>query len=187
MNFSRCPYFMQSNYTSSMVFLSFSSSSELRLRCAYMPSIVKLNDMMIRPPIKLNNVLIENVKCYLYVWETTTASQLVICLKRQVYNSCVLPASTRELCLDTDKTNNLRGQTKMERSILHITYKDRKTNIWVREMTKVIVDIISNVGKIMWSWAGHISTDKGDQPSGGGATKQILERHDLAEDSGRQA
>ena len=32
----------------------------------------------------------------------------------------------------------------MERSILNITYKDRKTNIWVRERTKVIY-VISNV------------------------------------------
>ena len=30
------------------------------------------------------------------------------------------------------------AQTKMEWSMLNITYKDRKTNIWVRERTKVI-------------------------------------------------
>ncbi len=34
----------------------------------------------------------------------------------------------------------------MERSMLNITYKDRKTNIWVRERTKVI-DIINTVRK----------------------------------------
>ncbi len=33
------------------------------------------------------------------------------------------------------------AQTKMERRILNITYKDRKTNIWVRERTELI-DII---------------------------------------------
>ena len=33
------------------------------------------------------------------------------------------------------------AQTKMERSMLNITYKDRRTNIWVRERTKLI-DII---------------------------------------------
>ena len=38
------------------------------------------------------------------------------------------------------------AQTKMERSMLNITYKDRNTKIWVRERTKV-VDIISNVRK----------------------------------------
>ena len=40
------------------------------------------------------------------------------------------------------------AQTKMERSMLNITYKDRKTNIWVRKQTKVI-DIISNVIKMV--------------------------------------
>ncbi len=38
------------------------------------------------------------------------------------------------------------AQTKMERSMLNITYKDRRTNIWVRERTKVI-DIMYTVIK----------------------------------------
>ena len=46
------------------------------------------------------------------------------------------------------------AQTKMERSMLNITYKDRRTNIWVRERTKLI-DIIYTVRKMKWSWAGH--------------------------------
>ena len=50
----------------------------------------------------------------------------------------------------------------MERSMLNITYKDRKTNIWVREKTKV-VDIISNVRKMKWYWAGHINRLKDDR------------------------
>ena len=40
------------------------------------------------------------------------------------------------------------AQTKMERNMLNITYKDRKTNIWVRKQTKVIY-IISNVIKMV--------------------------------------
>ena len=39
-------------------------------------------------------------------------------LKRQVYNSCV-------------KTKLAAAQTKAERSVLNVTYRDRKTNIWV--------------------------------------------------------
>ena len=95
------------------------------------------------------------------------------------------------------------AQTKMERSMLNITYKDRRTNIWVRERTKLI-DIIYTVRKMKWSWAGHINRlkdddgsrasplgdhmprkhDKGDQPSGGettwtntGATRYGREQH----------
>ena len=75
-------------------------------------------------PINVNNVLIENVPGYTCTWDNTTASRkrtrtkryneeswqaawaayakhrdifksnLAICLKRQVYNSCVLPAMT---------------------------------------------------------------------------------------------
>ena len=54
------------------------------------------------------------------------------------------------------------AQTKMERSILNIAYKDRKINVWVREKTKVI-DIISNVRQMKWSWAGHINRLKYDR------------------------
>ena len=53
------------------------------------------------------------------------------------------------------------AQTKLDRSMLNITYKDRKTNIWVRERTKVI-DIINTVRKMKWSWAGHINRVKDD-------------------------
>ena len=52
--------------------------------------------------------------------------------------------------------------TKMERSMLNITYKDRRTDIWVRERTEVI-DIISNVRKMKWSWAGNINPLKDDR------------------------
>ena len=43
--------------------------------------------------------------------------------------------------LDTDQTSieqNWAAHTEMERSMLKITYKYRRTNIWVRERTKVI-------------------------------------------------
>ena len=95
---------------------------------------------------------------------------------RQVYNSCVLPAMTygAETWTLTKLAQNklAAAQTKMERSMLNITYKDRRTNIWVRERTKLI-DIIYTVRKMKWSWAGHINClkdDNGDQPRGGETT-----------------
>ena len=79
-------------------------------------------------------------------------NNLDICLKRQVYNSCVLPAMTygaETWTLTKQAQNKLAAaQTKMERSMLNITYKDRKTNLWVRKQTKVI-DVISNVIKMV--------------------------------------
>ena len=66
-------------------------------------------------------------------------SNIAICLKRQVFNSCVLPDMTygAETWTQTKQANNklAAAQTKMERSMLNIT--DRKPNIWVRETTTV--------------------------------------------------
>ena len=54
-------------------------------------------------------------------------------------------AETR--ALTTQANNNLAAaQTKIERSMLNITHRDRKTNIWVREKTKV-TDMIEQVKK----------------------------------------
>ena len=121
-------------------------------------------------PINVNNVLIENVQSYVYLGQHYSLkkknqdkeiqrrimagcaaydrhrdifkSNHVICLKRQVYNSCVLPAMTygaQTWTLTKQAQNKLAAaQTKMERRMLNITYKDRKTNVWVRERTKVI-------------------------------------------------
>ena len=46
--------------------------------------------------------------------------------------------------------------TNMERIMLNIKYRDRKTNIWVREKTKV-TDVIEQVRRQNWTWAGHVS------------------------------
>ena len=56
--------------------------------------------------------------------------------------------------LTTQAKNELAAaQTK---SMLNITYRDRKTNIWVREKTKV-TDVIEQVRRRKWTWAGHVS------------------------------
>ena len=126
----------------------------------------------------VNNVLIENVPGYVYLGQHYSIKEknqdkeiqrrilagwaayakhrdifknnLAICLKRQVYNSCVLPAMTygaETWTLTKQAQNKLAAaQTKMERSMLNITYKDRRTNIWVRERTNLI-DIIYTVRK----------------------------------------
>ena len=122
-----------------------------------------------------------------YAWDNATASRkgtrtkrnkknhgrlggirqnLAICLKRQVYNSCVLPAMPYGVAIWTltkQAQNTLSAaQTKIERSMLNINCSDRKTTIWVRERTQVI-DIISNVRKMKWSSARHINRLKDDR------------------------
>ena len=145
-------------------------------------------------PNNVNNVMIENVEGYVYVGQCYSLKEknqdkeiqrrimtgwvayakhpdifksiLAICLKRQVYNSCVLPARTygSERWTLTKQAQNKRAaaQTNMERSMLNITYKARKTNIWVRERANVI-DIISHVRTMKWYWARHINCLKDDR------------------------
>ena len=152
-------------------------------------NITKTKVMVVdNTPINVNNVVIENVPGYVYLvqhyslkennqdkeiqrrimagWAAYAKhrdifnSNLAICLKRQVYNSCVPPAmiyGAETWTLTKQAQNKLAAaQTKMERSMLNITYEDRRTNIWVRERTK-LVDIIYTVRKMKWSWAGHIN------------------------------
>ena len=164
-------------------------------RMGFKMNIAKTKVMVVdNIPINVNNVLIENVQGYVYLgqhfsleeknqdkeiqrrimagWAAYAKhrvifkSNLAICLKRHVYNSCVLPAVTysAEIWTLTKQAQNKLAatQAKMERTMLNITYKDRKTNIWVKERTKVI-DIINTVIKMKWTWAGHINRLKDDR------------------------
>ena len=76
------------------------------------------------------------------------------CLNRQVYNSYVLPAMTwvvKKWTLTNQVKNKLAAaQTKMDRSMLNFTYLDSKTNIWVREKTKV-TNVIKQVRRRKWT------------------------------------
>ena len=40
-------------------------------------------------------------------------------------------------------------------SVFNMTYKDKRTNIWVRERT-IVIDIIRHVGETKWSWIEQI-------------------------------
>ena len=134
--------------------------------------------VMVADNTHVNNVPIENVQGYVYLgqhyslkeqnqdkeirliimagWATNAKhrdifkSNIAICLKRQVYNSCVLPTMTygAEIWTLTKQAQNkvAAAHTKMEISMLNITYKDRNTNIWVRERKKFI-HIINTVRK----------------------------------------
>ena len=67
-------------------------------------------------------------------------SSMPICLKRKVFDQCILPAITyaSETWTLTAKMENklAAAQRNMERSMLGITMRDRKTNEWIREKTK---------------------------------------------------
>ncbi|KAK2183091.1 hypothetical protein NP493_323g00014 [Ridgeia piscesae] len=137
-------------------------------------------------PIYVNNTQIENVEGYIYLgqrystrdktkdkeiqrritagWTAFVKHRAIFkgnigkCLKRQVYNSCILPAMTyveETWALTTQAKKKLAAaQTKMERSMLNIIYRNSNTNIWVREKTK-ITDVIEQVRRRKWTWAGQ--------------------------------
>ena len=48
------------------------------------------------------------------------------------------------------------AQRNMERSMLGITMRDRKTNEWISEKTKV-QDILKTIKPRKWTWAGHVA------------------------------
>ena len=111
-------------------------------------------------PINVNNVPIENIQGYVYLgqhysikeknqdkeiqrrimagWVAYTKhrdifkSNLAICLKRQVYNSCVLPTMTygaETWTLTKQAQNKLAAaQTKMERSTVEPLFYDHPQN-----------------------------------------------------------
>src|ERR1700761_4130181 len=81
-------------------------------------------------------------------------------LKRKEFDSCVLPVLTYEaetLTLTKASENKLRvAQIAMERSMLGITLRDKMTNQWIRQQTKV-VDVMERIASLKWNWAGHIA------------------------------
>ena len=115
-------------------------------------------------PINVNNVLIENVPGYVYVGQQYSLKEKNQDkeIQRRIMagwagylqkQPCHLSEETgvqrlcaasydiwcRDMALAKQAQNKLAAaQTKMERSMLNITYKDRRTNIWVRERTKLI-------------------------------------------------
>ena len=102
------------------------------------------------------------------------------CLKRQVYNSCVLSAMTygaETWTLTTPAKNKLAAeQTKMERSMLNITHQDRKTKRTDQGHRRVRTSLKTDVD--LGTSAGHETTD-GDCVSPHG---NLMKEKDLEED-----
>ena len=87
-------------------------------------------------------------------------SKLPMSLKRKVYNGCVIPAMTYgcETWSLTKNSENLlrRAQRAMERAMLGITLRDRRSSKWIRGITGV-TDIIQFIKQQKWRWAGHVA------------------------------
>ena len=138
--------------------------------------------------IQIEDEIIEKVKSYKYLGQTThlkdtTKEELTcrvragwscfgrnreifqddkmpMCLKRQVYDQCVLPTMTygcQTWSLTKALANKLRvAQRAMERKMLGIKIKDKIPCAVIRSRTQVR-DIVDYVAKQKWEWAGHIA------------------------------
>ena len=69
-------------------------------------------------------------------------------MKRKIFNQCILPVLTLgcETWKSTKKLNQRLAVTQraMERSMLDITRRDRKSSKWIREQTKVM-DVMEKI------------------------------------------
>ena len=81
-------------------------------------------------------------------------------LKRKVFESCVLPVLTygaETLTITQASAQRLRvAQRAMERAMLGVSLRDKKTNEWIRQQTKV-QDVMERIASLKWNWAGHIA------------------------------
>jgi hypothetical protein len=80
--------------------------------------------------------------------------------KRRLFNQCVLPAmlygsETWALTLK-EETRLAVSQRRMERIMVGVTLRNRKTNEWLRGATKV-TDIVESYRKRKWNWGQRIA------------------------------
>ena len=87
-------------------------------------------------------------------------SDMPQCLKRKVFNQCLLPVMTygaETLTLTTTTANKLMAtQGKIERSMLGVLLRDHIRNNDLRRRTAV-TDVVNRIRKLKWNWAGHVA------------------------------
>ena len=148
---------------------------------------VMFNNFSTPQPIKIDDQQLEQVNKYIYLGRIITMNDdimaeilnraklgwrafgrlnsvfknnMPICLKRKVFDQCVLPVLTygcETWTLNAKATQKLKvPQRSMERQMLNISRRDKKKNTWIRQQTK-ICDIMRRVASRKWQWAGHIA------------------------------
>lgn len=168
-------------------------SNKLGLKMNMKKTKVMFNKFSREIEVKVNNIKIEKVNQYVYLGQLVTMqndksdeikrriiagwtafnknrdimkSKVPMCLKRKVYNQCVLAAMTygsQTWAITKRMQERLRvTQRSMERAMVGTTRRDRKTNMWLRQQTGV-QDIVCKVKKLKWQWAGHIARTTDDR------------------------
>jgi len=90
-----------------------------------------------------------------------TCSNVQMELKRKLFNMCVLPAflyGAESWALRQKERKILAvAQRKMERRMADVSLLDRKTNEWLRNVTK-LRDVVVESASRKWKWARKISS-----------------------------
>ena len=80
-------------------------------------------------------------------------------LKRKAFNQCIIPTmtyATETWSLTKAQATQLQtAQQQMESKMLGIRLKDRKTNLWIRQWTRV-KEVVAESKRMKWRWAGHV-------------------------------
>ena len=85
--------------------------------------------------------------------------EMPMCLKRQVFEQCIIPSLTygcETWPLKIETIHKMRSvQRAMERKIIGVSLLDKINHSIIREKTK-FNDVVRHILKMKWSWAGHI-------------------------------
>ena len=81
-------------------------------------------------------------------------------MKKKLYNQCVWPAITYAsenwTITKALEWHLAAAQRNMERAVIGVSWRDHRTDEWIRRKTKVR-DIMHDIKARKWTWAGHIA------------------------------
>lgn len=84
--------------------------------------------------------------------------------KARIFDQCILPVLTygaETWVFTRDIIDKLEvAQRAVERKLVGVTLRDRKTNEWLRQQSKV-TDVTKRVAHLKWKWAGHVARKDG--------------------------
>ena len=96
-----------------------------------------------------------------------TAKQHAIISQEKSVQSVRIQAAMAYGCQTWALTKRMEDRLKttqrsMERAMLGITRRDRRTNEWIRQQSGV-QDIIVRIKQLKWQWAGYIARTRDDR------------------------
>lgn len=169
------------------------SSKEVGLKMNIGKTKIAFNSSAIPGDIFIGNTRLEVVESYLYLGQLITMngdiapeiarrtklawctvgrlnsvfkSKMPLCMKRRVFDQCVLPVMTYACETWTLKTSNIQRlqttQRSIERYMMNLTIRDKKRCEWIRSQTKVR-DVVETIKRSKWKWAGHLARLKDDR------------------------